>query len=66
MTPRMKFLCSKITFLIICFSNCLKLLHLSHTKQTAEISVAIQACNICMFTNRRVGAYAHVLGENVT
>ena len=41
LTPRMKFLCSKtclqgiyehITFLIICFSNCLKLLHLLHTK----------------------------------
>ena len=43
-----------IKFLIICFLTCPKLLHLSHTKQTAEMSIAIQACTICMFGNRTV------------
>ena len=32
----------------------------------SEMSLAIQACTICMIGNRTVHAYAHVLGQNVT
>ena len=57
LTTRMKFLCSMICLQGIyylshnlLFSNCLKSLYLSQ-KQTAEMSIAIQACTICMFGN---------------
>ena len=55
-----------ITFLITFFSNASACYIYRIQKQTAENSIAIQACTIRTFGNRTVWAYVHVLSKNVT
>ena len=43
-----------IRFLIICFSTAPNCYIYRTQKQTSEMSIAIQACTICMFGNRTV------------